>query len=207
MKARSRFAFLCSVKLLFRTASRGVCMWSLTFPSPVRHWSGASMAWARFRRRVNKIYRGNAFPGIRVAEWHPNGHGWHIHFLTSVYRRVEAVREAAQLAGFGRVNVIYLGRREQEMSLYLAKHFTKDFRDSRSHSKGQHKWSCMGGFEGVHARDIEYESTFTAWLHLRLAGNKCTPKRFYMLRREWLVGPPTPPWEKSKVRVLAPNPF
>lgn len=181
------------MRLLFKSTVRGVALWTLTFPGRITDWPIASYKWRLFRYRVLRIFPGG-FPGIRVAEWHPGGHGWHIHYLTTAYARVEAVRGAAQMAGFGRVNVLWLGRRADGMAAYLAKHFRKDFYLSCAKSHGQRKWACMGGFKGTTTRNIEVESSFKTWLYLRTGGRRCKPERFKQLWREWLVGPPVVPY-------------
>jgi len=202
VKAVSRFAFQCSVRRLFDTAARGVCLWSFTFPVRVSDWPEGVRRWEAFRRKVNKL--GVRLPGIRVAEWHPGGHGWHFHVLTSVYRRVEAIRGVANSVGFGRINVIWLGRREKGMTVYLAKHFSKDFRVQKSRAKGQRKWACIGGFKGVRNCDIEVTSTYRDFVRARLAllgVKKMGVKEYHLLRREWLVGRPVVAWERERVHT------
>jgi len=182
----------------------------MTFPVRMTDWREVSRRWARFRRRVNKIYGGVAFPGVRVAEWHPGGHGWHLHYLTDVYRRVEAVRAAAEKVGFGRINVVYLGKRPQDMARYLAKHFSKDFRRPGSKSKGQRKWACMGGFQGVRVKDIEVRSTYRDWLRGRLVAmgvRSLGRKEYAILRREWLVGACVVRWPQPSEVLPSRRPF
>lgn len=189
MTAVSRFAFLCSVQRLFAEADSGVSLWTLTFPGVgVHSWSYASTSWGSFRRRCIKARQ--PLRGVRVAELHPGGHGWHIHYLTDCYHRVEGFRARAQACSFGRVNVVFLGEKSPGMALYLAKHFRKDF---GRESMGGCRWYCVGDFVGTRCSDVEVRSTFRDWVRarLRLAGkSRAGFVEFQRLRHVWLFGMP-----------------
>ena len=59
-----------------------------------------------FFRRMRRDLGGEAFPYLRVPEWHPGGHGLHGHFAVGRYVPHTLIREAW---GRGRVHIKLLG--------------------------------------------------------------------------------------------------
>jgi hypothetical protein len=97
--------------------------------------------------------------GVRVVEWHPGGHGWHIHWMTTAWLPVQSVRLQAQRCHFGRVNVLVCGSEGTGTAEYMAKHFSKD----RIRCPGMRKWACTGGYKGSLVKQITLESDYTKW--------------------------------------------
>lgn len=185
----SRFALECSISALFNADT--VRLWTFTLPSFSPDWLPVSDQWHRFMKAIGKHH--GRVPGVRVCEWHPGGHGWHIHWLVHKFLPVSHVRPAALRCGFGRINVLKMGQGTEAEICYFSKHFSKDIR-RRAH--GMRKWACTGKFNGTRIRDVKVESSFCAWLRLRTGGRRLTYKEYQLYKREYLVGPPLKYWNE-----------
>lgn len=173
----SMFAFQCSVRRLFEMSDR-VRLWSFTFPVPSPDWGPVSGTWKRLMDRLRR--RGADLTGLRVVEWHPGGHGWHIHWLCNHYLDIEVVRPQAEACGFGRINVFVCQTAER----YLSKHFLKD----RRRAPGMRKWAKTGKWKHTLVRDIEVEGGFKAWLHVRTNGKRIRLDEMRRLLFEYVTG-------------------
>lgn len=117
-------------------------MWTLTFPRATDR-RGAEHAFRRFMRGPGHRGDGAArlFGGTYVAvfEPHPQGHGWHVHFLTNRVVRVERVREAWRrcLGVSGRIHAKRWSS-ARSASMYAAKYVSKGLADTLP--KGSHRY-------------------------------------------------------------------
>ena len=117
----SCFAFRCAVGELWDLGKGKVRLWTFTLPAPAHEWSSISHSWKRLQRRLK--HSEFDVRGLRMTEWHPKGHGWHIHWLTLAWIPVEVMRRHSNACGFGHINVCLL---KDSIADYLAKHFLKD---------------------------------------------------------------------------------
>jgi hypothetical protein len=106
---------------------------------------------AEFWRQLRRVLGGPAFPYLWTAEWHPGGHGLHVHFAVGRYIKRSAI-EAAWGRGF--VHIKLLGGlpvgsgavAEARMAAgYLAKYVGKGFDTSRM--AGLHRYEVAEGFQ------------------------------------------------------------
>jgi hypothetical protein len=101
-----------------------------------------------FRAIRDKI--GEPLPYLWVPEWHPSGHGLHVHFAVGRYVRHSAIKEAW---GRGFVHIKLIGDvpmgqgqlgEARIAARYLAKYVRKGLCDERE--KGLHRYECAQGF-------------------------------------------------------------
>lgn len=105
---------------------------------------------AGFFRRLRAATGGKAFPYLWVAEWHPGGHGLHLHFAVGRFIRVQVIREAW---GLGFVGIKQLGDlpvgsgalgESRLAARYLAKYVSKTLDGSGA---GLHRYEVAQGFQ------------------------------------------------------------
>jgi len=171
-----------------------VRMWTFTFAVPHRSWPGVGCCWDRLLKRLRR--RGFDLRGVRVAEWHPGGHGWHMHWATVGWLPIETVRYCATSVGWGsRVNV-FVCRPGRNYPRYLAKHFAKD----RVRSPGMRKWACTGGYRGTLVSDVEVVSSYSVWRRARLGSSRrLTFPQEVALWRLWCTSVDTEPrWKRDQ---------
>lgn len=109
------------------------------------------------RRDVGDFFRalrdevGEAIPYLWVPEWHPGGHGLHVHFAVGRYLRHGAIKRAW---GRGIVHIKLLGDvpigqgrvgEARQAARYLAKYVRKGLADDRI--AGLHRYECAQGFQ------------------------------------------------------------
>jgi hypothetical protein len=94
---------------------------------------------------------GKSFPYVWVPEWHPGGHGLHLHFAVNRFIRHGTIKEA-----WGR-GIVDIRRREpqrlgggqvdesRQTARYLAKYVRKGM-DDESRPKNLHRFDCAQGF-------------------------------------------------------------
>lgn len=89
---------------------------------------------SRWRLLVNSDYwRKLKMQYVQVVEWHPGGHGYHIHVVVDKYLFIRKFRPYAQRFGFGRIHILKCDQSKvSKMAYYLGKYLTK-YRDE---SKG-----------------------------------------------------------------------
>jgi len=99
-------------------------------------------------REIRKGRFPSGWGGVRVFEYHPDGHGLHAHWVVDQRFDVNLLRPLAEAAGLGRVNVV---RREasERAAGYLAKYVGKQNRSLG----GLHRWACIGPSRG-HAHAV-----------------------------------------------------
>lgn len=119
---------------------------------------------AGFFRRVRDRY-GSPMPYLWTAEWHPGGHGLHVHFAVDRFIHREWI-EADWVRGF--IKMTYIGDlpvgsgtlgEARAAARYLAKYVSKDLDAGRSF--GLHRYDVARGFQprwltltGVTAQDV-----------------------------------------------------
>ena len=113
-------------------------------PRQVREDAGA------FFRGLRESLGGDQLPYLWVPEWHPGGHGLHLHFAVGRYIKRSSIERAW---GHGFVHIKLLGDlrvgsgRLEESRLaarYLAKYVTKTPEESM---KGLHRYEVAQGFQ------------------------------------------------------------
>lgn len=78
---------------------------------------------SRFWRGLNLLY-------VQVVEWHPGGHGYHIHVVVDKYINVRELRRYTTACGFGRIHIIRCDdNKVQKLAFYMAKYLSK-YRDA-----------------------------------------------------------------------------
>jgi hypothetical protein len=113
----------------------------------------------RLRRDVGEFFKalrpaigGEAFPYVWVPEWHPGGHGLHVHFVVGRYVRQSLIREAW---GRGIVHSKLIGdlpvgsgtlAEARRAAGYLCKYLGKGLDDERRRS-GLHRYEVAQGFQ------------------------------------------------------------
>lgn len=112
---------------------------------------------AGFFRRLRALTGGVAFPYLWVPEWHPGGHGLHLHYAMGRYVPRGQIEEAW---GHGWVHIKRLSdlpvgasglKAGRAAARYLSKYVTKDFAGSK-HVPGLHRYEVAEGFQPVGLR-------------------------------------------------------
>lgn len=114
---------------------------------------------AQLRRDVGAFFKwlrpglgGEAFPYLWTSEWHPGGHGLHVHFGVGRYVHQRLIRDTW---GLGHVHIKLLGDlpvgsgalAEARLSAwYLGKYVGKDLDDDRRQA-GLHRYEVAQGFQ------------------------------------------------------------
>jgi len=166
---RSEMALKMNVEA-FGRVSRALFLWTLTTPGTE---SAASVEniWDAFWQvlRGKEGRRGKTLVVIRVLEPHPKGHGWHVHFLTDRWLKVQLIRDIAESVGFGRIHVAPI---RKDSAGYVAKYVSKSL--GQSHG-ARRIWSVVGGVSTKEWRVLVKDIAVSS--HARtLVG---------MMRREW----------------------
>ncbi len=152
MNLRSKLACIFSLRRL--VDGRWAYLWTLTTPDVVDL--------TELSRRWRKLIWNGFTPCVRVFEKHPQGHGYHVHFVTAERIDVNALRVKTEAAGFGRIHVKRIpGRAAQYVAKYLTKH--------RVTTPGIRMWACVG-FEGCKAKDVIIEDN--RWDDLKMVMKK-----------------------------------
>ncbi len=110
----------------------------------------------QLRRDVGEFFRelrdalGEPFPYLWVPEWHPGGHGLHLHFAVERFIRHSVIKEAwgrgivhIKLLGDVPIGTGHLGE-ARVAARYLAKYVRKGLEDG--HELGLHRYECAQGF-------------------------------------------------------------
>lgn len=125
---------------------------------------------AAFFRRLRAELGRDSFPYLWVPEWHPGGHGLHLHFAVGRFIRQSLIRDAW---GHGHVHIKLLGdlptgsgslEEARLAARYLAKYAGKALDDRRP--PGLHRYEVAQGFkprsiycDGVSADDVIRQAT------------------------------------------------
>jgi hypothetical protein len=107
---------------------------------------------AAFFKGMRPALEGQAFPYVWVPEWHPGGHGLHVHFAVGRYVRQTVIRDAW---GHGIVHIKLIGdlpvgsgtlAEGRRAAGYLCKYIGKGLDDLRRLS-GLHRYEVAQGFQ------------------------------------------------------------
>lgn len=107
---------------------------------------------ASFFKALRPSLRGRAFPYLWVPEWHPGGHGLHVHFAVGRYVPQRLIRDTW---GRGIVHIKLIGdlpvgsgvfAEARKVAGYLCKYVGKAFDDYRRPS-GLHRYEVAQGFQ------------------------------------------------------------
>ena len=110
---------------------------------------------AGFFRRLRGALGGEPFPYLWVPEWHPGGHGLHLHYAMGQYVPRSTLAEAW---GHGWVNIKRFTnlpsgsgslRRSRAAARYLSKYVSKSFDTApgRERPAGLHRYEVAEGFQ------------------------------------------------------------
>lgn len=102
----------------------------------------------------------NAIPYLWVPEWHPGGHGLHIHFVVGRFVKRNLIEQAW---GRGIVHIVLIGDlpvgsgslgEARQAARYLAPYVSKSVDDTERREPGRHRYEVAQGFqpESVHVR-------------------------------------------------------
>lgn len=107
-----------------------------------------------FFRALREGLGGKPLPYVWVPEWHPGGHGLHVHFAVGRYAPIGLIRSAW---GRGHVSIKLLGdlpvgadgvmAQARVAARYLSKYVTKTFTDDTTRVKGLHRYDVGQGFQ------------------------------------------------------------
>lgn len=106
---------------------------------------------AEFFKGIRRELGGRALPYLWAPEWHPGGHGLHVHFAVNRYVRQSLIRD---VWGHGHVFIKLLSNlpvgsgplAEARLAAgYLAKYVSKSF--DRERSQGLHRYEVAQGFQ------------------------------------------------------------
>jgi hypothetical protein len=107
---------------------------------------------ARFFRGLRSALGGQPLPYAWVAEWHPCGHGLHVHFAVGRYVPHRLIADAW---GRGRVHIKLIGdlpvgsgalEEARRAGSYMGKYVGKSF-DDRLRRAGLHRYEVAQGFQ------------------------------------------------------------
>jgi hypothetical protein len=144
-RARGKLRRYCAANVLNRHATLTYGPPGCVDPALLR----ADVA-AFFRELRSEL--GAAFPYAWVAEWHPGGHGYHVHVAFGRYVPRGAIERAWGRGFFwikliGDLPVGSGSRREARVVAgYLAKYVSKSFEDARR-PLGRHRYEVAQGFQ------------------------------------------------------------
>lgn len=162
---KRKAAVLCNVETL---ESEGrLYFWTLTTPDEVHDPKEISYRWNKLCTRLRKEYPG--LKGLRVYEYHPGGHGIHIHMVVNQYLPAARMWRLAAASGFGRVDVQQWRSGAEDAAAYLTKYITK----SKSEEWDGTRVYGTFGWKGsqTRQRDIEVTTPFgTIWRHMAAVG-------------------------------------
>lgn len=142
---------------------------------------------AEFFKALRPSLGGKAFPYVWVPEWHPGGHGLHVHFAVSRYVGQTLIRDTW---GRGHVHIKLLGDlpvgsgtvgEARLAARYLSKYVGKGLDDERR-SSGLHRYEVAQGFQPE-----------------RVAFLDRTEERVIARASERMGGPPEQVWRSSSV--------
>jgi hypothetical protein len=106
---------------------------------------------AAFMRGLRRMSGDRRFPYLWVAEWHPKGHGLHVHFAVGQFMERRRIERAW---GHGFVHIQLLGdlpvgsaaaEQARRAALYLAPYVSKTLEQERV--SGLHRYEVAQGFQ------------------------------------------------------------
>ena len=143
-RARSKLRRYCAANRLNRLAS-------VTYAASCRDPWQLRADVGDFFRGLRRELGGRAIPYAWTSEWHPGGHGLHVHFAVGRYVRQRLIRE---VWGRGIVHIKLIGdlpvgsgalEEARRAGGYLAKYVSKSF-DSEQ-VPGLHRYEVAQGFQ------------------------------------------------------------
>jgi hypothetical protein len=143
-RARGKLRRYCAANRLNRLGTLTYAGQGCHDPARLRHDV------ARFFRRLRER-TGRDLPYAWVPEWHPGGHGLHVHFVVGRYVHYRAIRAAW---GHGIIDIRQLNdlpvgsgvRGEARLAArYLSKYLGKDF--GSQDGSGLHRYEVAQGFQ------------------------------------------------------------
>jgi hypothetical protein len=127
-------------------------MWTLTYAGEGCHDQDAMRAdVAQFWRDLRTLRGGKRFAYVWVPEWHPGGHGLHVHTAVGQYIHKSVIRTAwphGWVKG-NRFTTLRHGATDLEAARaaagYLGKYLSKTFEDGQGF--GRHRYEVGQGFQ------------------------------------------------------------
>jgi hypothetical protein len=158
-RARGKLRRYCAANVLNRHAT-------LTYAAACEDPALLRLDLAGFVRELRAGLRSGPLPYVWVPEWHPGGHGFHVHVALGRYVPRGAIERAWGHGFFwikliGDLPVGSGSRREARVvAAYLAKYVSKSFQDQRR-PRGRHCYEVAQGFQpekvlvyGCSAQDV-----------------------------------------------------
>jgi hypothetical protein len=148
-RARSKLRRYCAANRLNRFGT-------LTYASSCRDPWQLRTDVGEFFRALRRELGGKAIPYAWTSEWHPGGHGLHVHFAVGRYVRQRLIR---QVWGRGIVHIKLIGdlpvgsgalEEARVAAKYLAKYASKDLAADRV--PGLHRYEVAQGFQPQQVR-------------------------------------------------------
>jgi hypothetical protein len=155
LPSKSKQAFLFSTECIPPGKNGRIYLWTFTFVDALDVSVGRK-AWSEFLKKLRRVKRYLKFSGLRVFELHPDGHGLHIHVLTSDFLQINQVRALWATVGGGRVHLLPI---PPERAGYLGKYLRKAGRPACF--KGARMWAAFGGCDHTKVKDVTIESHWT----------------------------------------------
>lgn len=155
---RKKASILCNVTTL---ANEGdLYFWTLTCPDEVHDPREFSYRWNKLRTRLMKEFP--QLRGLRVYEYHPGGHGIHMHLVVNCFLPAAKMWRICAAAGFGHIDVRKCDGDAEDVARYLTKYITK------AGTEEWHGTRVFGtfGWKGTQTRlrDIEVTTAYgTIW--------------------------------------------
>jgi hypothetical protein len=144
-RARSKLRRYCAANRLNRFGT-------LTYAQSCRDPRQLRADVAGFFRGLRRELGGDALPYAWTSEWHPGGHGLHVHFAVGRYVRQRLIHD---VWGRGIVHIKLIGDLPQGSgsleearvaAAYLAKYVSKSLDDERR-AAGLHRYEVAQGFQ------------------------------------------------------------
>ena len=155
---KSKTAYMLATQTL---GKESLYMWTFTF-AEVLNVKDTRKRWNHLLTLLKQKWP--QLCGLRVFELHES-HGLHVHLVTNRWLDVNAARELAKQAGWGRIHVM---RIPNERAGYLAKYLSKDRPPC---FKGWRLWAGFGEWDWTRVKDLICDSAFS---------------RIYRACKEWL---------------------
>lgn len=118
---------------------------------------------AGFFRELRRLLGGRPLPYLWTAEWHPGGHGLHVHFAVGRYVGRSLIAEAwgwRVIPGRGYIHIKLLSElpvgstsadEARRAAAYLSKYVGKDY-DASTFPTGWHRYEVAQGFQPAEVR-------------------------------------------------------
>ena len=145
-RARGKLRRYCAANRLNRLATLTYAGEGCSDPQQLREHVG------EFFRGLRLQLEGERFPYAWTSEWHPGGHGLHVHFAVGRYVRQRLIRD---VWGRGIVHIKLIGdlphgsgalEEARVAAAYLAKYVSKSLDDERR-AAGLHRYEVAQGFQ------------------------------------------------------------